>query len=161
MKFETKARYPVSSDIVLKMFSDPSFHTKKLVAMGLTRHKVLEQKADGAEFRIKIERKVPLDAPGMLKKFFPADTTVVSEERWNKTAKTGKVRVEPAGVPVDMTCQATLADAGGECVVTYVWDVKARVPLVGGALEKFVCSDMEKRMGEESRAGAALAKDYR
>lgn len=161
MKFETKARYPVSSDIVLKMFCDPGFHTKKLTAMGLTKHKVLDQKADGAEFRIKIERKVPLDAPGMLKKFFAAETTVVSEERWNSAARTGKVKVEPSGVPVDLSCKATLADAGGECVITYAWDVVARVPLVGGALEKFVCADMEKRMGEETKAGVALARDYK
>lgn len=160
MKFETKAKYPVPSAVIIKMFADPDFHTAKLKAMGIEKHRVLEQKSDGGEFKIKIERKVPLDAPGMLKKFFAAETTVVSEERWNLAAKTGKVRVEPAGVPIEISCTATMSDAGGQGTVNYTWDVRAKVPLVGGALEKFVAGDMEKKLVDETRAAASLAGKY-
>lgn len=160
MKLETKAKYPVSSDVIIKMFTDPAFHTDKLKAMGMAKSRVLDTKSDASEFRIKIERKVPLDAPGLLKKFFPAETTVVHEERWNMAAKTGKVKVEPSGVPIEITCTATMTDAGGKGTVNYVWDIRAKVPLIGGALEKFVAGDMEKRLQEETKAAAALASKY-
>lgn len=160
MKFETKAKYPVSSDVIIKMFADPGFHTDKLKAMGIAKHRILEQKAEGGEFRIKIERKVPLDAPGMLKKFFAAETTVVSEERWNLAAKTGKVKVEPSGVPIEISCTAKMTDAGGQGTVNYTWEVRAKVPLIGGTLEKFVAGDMEKKLVDETKAAATLAGKY-
>ena len=160
MKFEIKSRYPASAAVVMKMFMDPAFHTGKLQALGLNKFKVLEQKTQGEDFHIRIERKVPLDAPALIRKVVPAETTAVSEERWNRTTMKGKVRVEP-GVPVDMNCEASISDEGGECVVRYLWEVRAKVPLIGGALEKFICSDLESKMVEETRAAAGLLGPYR
>lgn len=161
MKFDIKARYPAPSAVVLKMFCDKAFHEKKLAAMGLARSRVLEHEAKGDEFRIRIERKVPLQAPGMVKKFVPAEATVTSEERWNQAQKNGRVRIEPAGIPVDINCTARFADDAQGCVITYAFDVNARVPLVGGALEKFIASDMESKFADEGRAAAALVDAYR
>ncbi|MBI2384279.1 MAG: DUF2505 domain-containing protein [Gammaproteobacteria bacterium] len=161
MKHEMKARYPASSEVVLKMFSDPAFHTRKLEAMGLSKFTVLSQGLDGDEFHIRIERRVPLDAPGVVKKVVPAESSVVNEERWNLKKKTGRVIAEPKGIPIDMSCTASFKDDGKDCVITYVWDVRAKVPLIGGALEKFVCSDMERRFADETRAAIPLLAGYR
>jgi len=60
MKFDIKARYPAPAATVLKMFMDKEFHAKKLVALGITKSRVLEHDAKGDDFRIKVERKVPL-----------------------------------------------------------------------------------------------------
>jgi hypothetical protein len=158
MKHTTQAKYPAPSAVVLKMFTDRAFHEKKLDQLGL-KYRVLEHRA--APFMIRIERKVPMNAPGMVKKLFGAETTVVNEESWNPKDKTGKVKVLPQGVPIDVSCSATLKDAGDGCVISYAWDIHARVPLVGGALEKFVVADMERRADEENRLGAAMVKDYR
>ena len=161
MKFDIKARYPAPSAVVLKMFMDKDFHTKKLGVMGIAKSRVLDHKAAGDDFRIKIERKVPLDAPGVVKKFVPAEATVVSEEKWNRAAKTGAVKVEPQGVPVDIKANVRFADDAQGCTITYAFDVTARVPLVGGALEKFVAGDMEKKFAEEARAAITLLDPYR
>lgn len=161
MKFDIKARYPASSAVVLKMFTDKDFHTRKLQALGLTKSRVLEHSAAGDDFRIKVERKVPLAAPGIVKKFIPAETTVVSEEKWNRASKTGQVKVEPVGVPVDIRCNARFADDAQGCTITYAFDVKANVPLVGGALEKFIASDMEAKFADEAKAAIGLLGPYR
>ncbi len=161
MKFEIKARYPAPSAVVIKMFCDKDFHTRKLEALGLSKYQVLDHKTDGASFRIRIERKVPMAPPGIISRLVPAEASVTSEERWDATQKTGKVKVEPAGIPVEITCTASIADAGQGSVVTYLWDVKARVPLIGGALEKFVASDMEKKMADEAKAAITLVDSYR
>ena len=161
MKFDIKARYPAPSEVVLKMFMDKEFHAKKLVVLGIQKSRVIEHAAAGDDFRIKVERKVPLNAPGMIKKFIPAEATVVSEEKWNRAKKTGSVKVEPAGVPVEIRCTARFADDAQGCTVIYAFEVNARVPLVGGALEKFIASDMESKFAEEAKAAATLLDPYR
>ena len=161
MKFDIKARYPAPSAVVLKMFMDKEFHAKKLVVLGIQKSRVIEHAAAGDDFRIKVERKVPLNAPGMIKKFIPAEATVVSEEKWNRAKKTGSVKVEPAGVPVEIRCTARFADDAQGCTVIYAFEVNARVPLVGGALEKFIASDMESKFAEEAKAAATLLDPYR
>lgn len=161
MKFDIKARYPAPSAVVLKMFMDKDFHAKKLQVLGIAKSRVLDHAASGDDFRIKVERKVPLNAPGMIKKFIPAEATVVSEEKWNRASKSGSVKVEPAGVPVEIRCTARLADDAKGCTITYAFEVTARVPLVGGALEKFIASDMETKFAEEAKAAATLLDPYR
>jgi hypothetical protein len=159
MKHTILAKYPVSAAAVLKMFSNKEFHTRKLDSMGY-KYRVLDSKAAGKEFSISIERKVPMDAPALIKKLIPAETTVVNEESWNAAAKTGRVKVMPKGVPVEVSCTATLKDEAGGCVINYSWDISARVPLVGGALEKFVAGDMDRRLADETAAAVKLAKEF-
>lgn len=161
MKQEIKARYPVSADVVLKMFSDKNFHTRKLEVLGLPKYQVLESAQQGDEFRIKIERKVPLEAPGMVKKVVPVESTVVSEERWNRKTRSGVVNVQPQGIPVKMSCTATVKDEGAGSVVTYVWDVSSSIPMIGGQLEKFVCSDMVGKSADEAKAAISLVDQYK
>ena len=57
-----------------------------------------------------------------------AEATVVSEEKWNRASKSGSVKIEPSGVPVDIRCTAKFADDAQGCVITYAFDVSARVP---------------------------------
>lgn len=160
MKHEIKSRYPASSDVVICMFCDAGFHTAKLRAMGLKTFEVLEQDAQGEDFHIRIQRKVPLDAPALVRKVVPAETSAISDERWNRKSKKGRVTIL-LGIPVDMHCEASMADVAGECVVTYLWEVRSKVPLIGGPLEKFICSDLQSKMVDETRAAATLLKDYR
>src|SRR3546814_14273783 len=88
MKHEVKARYPASPDVVMKMFCDQDFHVRKLDALGLP-YKVLAQKRDARQFSIRVERKVPVQVPGIGKK---AEATVVNEEIWNFAGKRSEER---------------------------------------------------------------------
>ena len=161
MKHQSQVRYPAPSDVVIRMFTDRNFHTRKLDEMGLKNYQVLDHAFDGTDFRIKIQRKVPMQAPAMVKKFVAAESTVVNEERWNARNKTGKVLVEPQGIPLEMHCVTALKDQDGECLVSYDWTINARIPLMGGTLEKFVVSDLDRRSAEETAIGLRLLKDYR
>ena len=160
LKQTLTARYPTTSAVVIKMFTDKKFHVAKLEGTGLAGYTVLDHQFDGKEFSMKVERRVPMNAPGVVKKFFGAETKVVNDEAWSVKTKTGKVKVQPAGVPVEMTCTASMADEGKSCVVTYLWDINARIPLVGGTLEKFVAGDLEKRSAEETELAIKQIKDY-
>jgi hypothetical protein len=161
MKHQSQAHYPASSAVVLRMFTDRDFHTRKLDAMGLKNYQVLEQSMEGPEFRIKIRRKVPMQAPSIVKKFVPAESTVVNEETWNTKTKTGRVLVDAVGMPLEVSCTTRMRDEGKACVVDFDWIIHARIPLVGGTLEKFVVSDMERRAAEETAVAVGMLKDYR
>ncbi|MDR3417509.1 MAG: DUF2505 domain-containing protein [Nevskia sp.] len=162
MKHRTEARFPASPEVVLRMFTDRSFHTRKLEAMGLqNRYEVLDYAFDGNDFRIRIQRRVPVQAPGVVKKVVSAESTVVNEERWNLKSRTGAVKVEPQGMPLDMSCVLGLAGTAEGCVVSYDWTIKARIPVVGGALEKFVVADLQSRSAEEHEAAMRLLAEYR
>lgn len=160
MKHEMKARYPASSAVVMKMFTDKNFHTSKLDAIGYTgKYQVLAQSGDSQQFNIKIERKVPVALPGMGKN--APESTVINDERWNLASKTGTVVVDLKGMPLEMSCVTTMVDEGKECVVTYAWNVKSKIPLVGGTIEKMVVADMQKKADEETAAAIVLLKNYR
>lgn len=156
MKHEVKARYPASPDVVIKMFTDKAFHARKLDAIGLP-YKVLAQKGDARQFSIRVERKVPVQMPGIGKK---AEATVVNEEIWNIAGKTGVINVDPGAMPLKCSCSAALKADGKDTVVTYSWEVKATVPLIGGKIEKMAIADMDSRFDEETAAAIKLLKDY-
>jgi len=160
MKHHTQARYPASSDAVIGMFSDRSFHERKMRNLGLD-FEILDESGGEDEFRLKTRRAVPVDAKGMAAKFMPSTTQVVNDERWRSSDKTGAVTVEIRGVPLEMHCTARMHDEGSECVIDYDWRIKAKIPVGGGTLEKFVVKDMEKRQAREHEAGIALLDDYR
>ncbi|NGY04907.1 DUF2505 domain-containing protein [Solimonas terrae] len=157
MKHEIKARYPASPDIVMKMFADKAFHTRKLEMLGMP-YKVLAQSGNARQFSIRIERKVPVQMPGVGKK---AETTIVNEEVWNLADKTGVVKVDAGVMPLDCSCTTAITADGAAAIVTYRWEVKSSVPLLGGKIEKMAIADMESRSDDETRVAIELLKDYR
>lgn len=160
MKHTSESRYPAPSEVVIKMFSDTDYHKKKMEALGI-EYEILTDESDGDEYHLKAQRMVPINATGMVAKIMPATSTVVNDERWRLSDKTGSVSVETKGVPLDMSCTANIRDEGDGCVITYDWTIKARIPIGGGALEKFVVNDMQKREAEELQAAHALIDQYR
>jgi hypothetical protein len=157
MKHVMQAQYPAPAEVVLKMFSDPAFHTRKLEAMGLTKYQVLDSGDDGQRFRIKIERKVPIQLMGKS----TGDSTVAHEERWDRKARTGEVHVETKGIPIAISAKATVRDQGPGCLIEYTWTIESNLPLVGGKLEKMVVADMDKRAEAERQAAIAQLDGYR
>lgn len=160
MKHKTQDRYPASSDVVIKMFTDPDYHVRKLEKLGL-EHEVLGSDSSGDNFQMKVKRYVPIEAAGIVKKILGSTTEVTNDEQWNTADKTGAVTVETKGVPLDMSCTASMSDDGDECIVEYDWNIKARIPLGGGALEKFVAGDMGKSQAKELEVAHSLLDDYR
>ncbi|TAJ52798.1 MAG: DUF2505 domain-containing protein [Nevskiaceae bacterium] len=160
MKHEMQSRYPAPSSVVMKMFADRDFHTRKLDATGYSgKYQVLSCNSDGKSFSIRIERKVPVSMPGMGKN--APESTVVNDESWDLASKTGRVVVELKGMPLDMSCVTSMRDEGQGCVVNFAWDIKSKIPLVGGTIEKMVVNDMVKKADEETQAAIALLKNYR
>lgn len=157
-RHQTTAHYPAPAAAVLRMFADKAFHLRKLEKIGLKEFRVLEHAHDGNDFHMRVERKVPVNLPGMKK---GATSTVIHNESWNTKTRRGQVDVELSGMPLTMHCESRAEDAGDGCVVHYDWTVTSKVPLVGGKIEKFVIADMDKQAEPERLAGVDLLDQYR
>lgn len=159
MKHSTSVRYPASPDVVLRMFTDPDFHTRKLEVMGTPKYRVLDQQMRDGDFSIRIERKIPVQLPGIKKA--AAETTVTYDERWNTRTGRGSVSVQTQGVPLEMNCAVTVVGQGKETVISYDWLIHSKIPLVGGKIEKMVVADMDRRFDDETRVSVGLLDSYR
>lgn len=163
MKHKVSVRFPAKSEVVIKAFTDPEFHTGKLKQMGIADYEVLDQQSDGRKFSIRIRRKVPIGVPipGPLKKLLGGgEMTVEHEDQWNTQGKTGRASVEVVGMPVDLSCHLSLDDEDDGCVYTYDWNIRGRVPLIGGLLERTLIADLDKKTQAETEASIALLKHY-
>lgn len=162
MKHQIKARYPAKAEVVIRMLTDPAYYPAKFKAMNQPKFEVLSQRAEGDNFSIKLKRQVPLQTPvpGMLKKLLPSETTLVHEDSWNAASRSGRMSVEVPGIPVDLSCKTSLRDDGAGSVLVYDWDIRARIPLIGGVLEKFLAADMEKTWAKDNEVGVALLRNY-
>jgi hypothetical protein len=161
MKQRIEQRYPASSDVVIKMMTDRQFYCRRLELQGHKVYEVLSHKADGDKFSIKFKRRIPMAAPGPVKKFVSAENTIVHEDAWNRATKKGTITVEIQGMPIEISANTSLRDEGKDCVLTYDFEIKSKIPIVGGTIEKAVAAENEKAIPEQTRVGLELLKDYR
>lgn len=155
MKHASQVRYPASSDVVIRMITDKAYHIRKLDHMGVD-YAVLSHAFDGDDFTLRIQRQISMQARGVLAKVVAGKTHVVSEEHWRISDKTGAITVDTGGMPLDISCEARLYDEGGECVVDFLWHVRAKLPVGGKALEKLVVVNMAQRVTEELDAALQM-----
>lgn len=163
MQHVIEVRFPASSDVVIKAFTDKDFHLKKVDALGSTGVELLDDSDDPDHFYVKIRRQMPVevDVPGALKKLVPSTATLVHKDAWSASSKTGHIDIDISGVPVDLSAEVSLRDEGDECVYRYEWNIKAKVPLVGGKLEKLLAEDMDQKIPKETEASIPLLDAYR
>jgi hypothetical protein len=147
VKQKLEGRYPASSDAVIRMMTDRKFYTDRLDLQGLKEYEVTDHRFDGKDFSISIKRKI-------------GPIAVTSVETWNVARKTGGITIELQGMPMEVSCTTALADQGGECVLTYHWDIHSKVPLVGGKIEQQFAGENEKAIPEQTRFGVQLLKNY-
>ncbi len=148
MKQKLEGRYPAPSSTVIKMMTDKKFYTDRLELQGIKEYAVIDHKFDGKDFSITIKRRVTA-------------INVTSVEKWNVAKKAGHISVELQGMPMDVDCVTALADEGTDCMLTYNWEIKSKVPLVGGKIEKSFAAENEKAIPEQTRLGIRLLKNYR
>lgn len=157
MKWHYQAQLPVSAERVLAGYTDADFQLRKLAALGGDA-KVLEQSLAQGEFLLRARRKVGLEveAPAFIQKALGAGMAVTLEERWTLASRSGSVRFEFPGAPVEIHCQTRLGDNAAGCLQSYDWEIRAKVPIVAGQIERLLVADLEVKLRRESEVCARL-----
>jgi len=146
-------RYDRPPAQVLALLLDPEFVAERSRAMGELDVQVTTRR-DGDRVVIVNARDVKRELPSFARKLFSPVNHVTQTEAWDVAADgaTGTFQIAVKGAPVTMGARFELrpVDGGSEYRVTY--DVKVRVPLIGGKLESYTL--------EQTKAGVRKELEY-
>lgn len=164
MRVTAEMTYPAAPAEVFAMIADQAFQDRKLKGTGALSWEVAVR-ADADATVVTSKRALPTDqVPEAFRGFIGGQITLLQTETWGPAgangSRTGTLVVEVAGAPVRLEAQLSLAptDSGTQQMVE--GELKARVPLFGGRIEKAAepavraAIDAEERLGREWLAGS-------
>ncbi|MFS3128151.1 DUF2505 domain-containing protein [Nocardioides sp. Bht2] len=152
MQFTHSTRYDASPADVLAMLTDPAFRTKSSQAQQASGINVA---IDGATLRLEMEQPNN-DIPAFARAFAGETTRTVITEVWRDTS--AQVTIETPGKPAGITGTRSLVADGDGTRDVFEADAKAKVPLIGGKIEKLIAAKVvEGLRTEETVARAWLA----
>jgi len=144
--------YSFSNDIgtVFDKLTDPDFLVQRCVAMG-EKNIQCNVEGDGRKTTVILSRTIKRDLPAVLAKMFGAENHMVMTEKWEDlgNSKIGNYTVEVQGQPVTLSAKFKLKATDSGCEYSIDYACKAKIPLVGGQVEKFILGQTEEGMRKE------------
>jgi hypothetical protein len=154
MELRHEISYEAPLADVFAMLSDPGFRQASADAMGVISAEVTIT-AQGEGISVRIDQVQPIEGvPGFAKKFAGETTRAVQTEEWSSPSG-GTITIETPGKPTHINGTLSLTESGGRTTETLDVEVKVRVPLLGGKLEKVMAGLVAKGMDKEHTAGVA------
>ena len=160
MKLRHEISYDAPLSDVYAMLGDPDFRQASAAAMGVISADVtITPKGEGIS--VLVDQVQPTEGvPGFAKKFAGETTRAVQTEEWGSPAG-GSITIETPGKPTSIRGMLALSESGGRTTETLDVEVKVKVPLIGGKLEKLMADLVTAGMDKEQVAGAAWLRGER
>lgn len=156
MKVTHSVRYDAPPADVYAMLTDPTFREKASWAQDADSVTV---EVDGGTVRI-VMSQPNTDVPSFAKAFAGATTTVHQSEDWRDGVEADFTTDTP-GKPVSIRGTRRLVADGDGTLDTFEGEAKARVPLIGGKIEKLVAEKLKDGWDTEAGLGARWLKGER
>jgi uncharacterized protein YndB with AHSA1/START domain len=154
MRFRHELRYDAPPDQVFEMLADPAFRQAACEAQDVISADVrLDRDGEGFTLVIDMLQRTD-DLPGFARTFAGASTQAVQRETW-ADASGGDLRIEAPGKPTSMNGTIRLEPDGAGTKEVVELEIKVKVPLIGGRLEKLMADKVTAGMDAEHRAGTA------
>lgn len=129
-----------SAESVFGLLTDPQFLVDRCLALGeLEANCEVEGQGDSTE--VSMTRKIERKLPGFLKNIMDSVQTIHLLEHWqpdDEDGWTGEYTFEVEGQPVSIRAKFELYPTESGCCYTIEHRVKAKIPLIGGRLEKYI-----------------------
>ena len=160
MRLKAELRYDSEPAEVFAMLTDPAFQERKLAATGaLEQHVEVATRDDGGAV-VTTRRTMPTDqVPDLVRNLVGRTLTIVQVEDWAPAAggggRAGTVTAEVSGAPVRLTGTLRLAASGAGTVETLDGELKAKVPIIGGRIERAAEPAITAAIEVEEREGRA------
>ncbi|MBB3048566.1 hypothetical protein FHR99_002840 [Litorivivens lipolytica] len=147
--------FSASVDSVYELLTDPDFLVERSVALGEDCEAEVEDYED--ETVIKLKRRVTRELPAFLAKMFNPVQTINMTETWRPDGDDweGDFEMTVEGQPVVIRGEFTLKSSKKGSVYTVSHSCKAKIPLVGGKVEKFVLSQTSSGAEDELNYAAS------
>lgn len=145
-------RYPFAPAVLLRALITPQFHVDKALRLGAFRCELLEQGTNGTAMTLRMRRRMPTAAPGprALAKLIPPALVVEHHDQWDASSGCGLIAVQIAHAPVRLRARASVLAIESGCEHRFDWEIAASIPLVGGALERFIAQDLDRGLQIEA-----------
>jgi hypothetical protein len=159
MEISATFEYAATPDEVFAMLANEDFQARKCVATGALSHSVsISQQGDRTV--IVSSRELPTDGfPDFVKSLVGATLAVTETQDWGPAdpagRRLGSLTVHIAGAPIDLAGILSLAPDAQGSVESVDGDLKARIPLIGGKIEKAAAPTIESAIRVERETGQA------
>lgn len=164
VKIEAAVVFPAAADVVFDMMTDEQYVRLKAEAMGALEHDV--EVAVGADGRamIRLQRTLPAIVPEFVRPFVGETIEVVQTEHWDPArpdgSRRGRLTAQISNAPVRLNGNLSLDPNGRSGSVHRVdADVKAKVPFVGGKIEKAIGDVILMAARKEEQVGGQWLSD--
>jgi hypothetical protein len=151
--------YQFDSDIeeVYQTLTEPQFLVDRSLALGELSAEC-DVTEDGDVTAVNLVREVSRDLPRIMAKLFDPVQTMDMVEHWCEEGDSykGDWTIEIRGQPVTITARFELTPTAGGCQYSVSHQVKAKIPLVGKQVEKYILG----QTGDGARDELQYLKDY-
>ena len=162
MKFRHELSYDAPPEKVYAMLASAAFRRQTCAAMEVISADVQldPQPGGGAGFTLVIDQlRNTLDLPAFARTFAGDSTQAIQREAWLSTTS-GSLSIEAPGKPTSATGTIRLEPAGGGTTEVVELDIKVKVPLIGGKLEKLMADKIAAGMDTEHTVGVTWLKEH-
>ena len=154
MKFRHELSYDAPPAKVFAMLADPEFREAACSAMEVISADV-QLDRDGEGFNLVIDQQQNTkDLPGFARTFAGESTQAIQREVWLGPT-TGDLSIESPGKPASATGTIRLEETGGGTREVVELEIKVKVPLIGGKLERLMAEKVTSGMDVEHTVGVA------
>jgi carbon monoxide dehydrogenase subunit G len=159
MRFRHELSYDAPPERVFAMLADPEFRQASCEAMEVISADVrLERNEDG--FTLVIDQlQNTKDLPAFARTFAGESTQAIQRETWLGPMQ-GELSIESPGKPTSANGTIRLEPSGGGTTEVVELDIKVKVPLIGGKLEKLMAEKVAAGMDLEQGVGVAWLKEH-
>jgi hypothetical protein len=155
MELTHSVRYDAPVADVRAMLADASFREKAARAQGATS---VEVSVDGGSVRIDMVSPND-DVPAYARKIAGDTVHVTQSETWS--GDEAALSISTAKVPAGIRGRRVLVADGDGCLDTFGGEAKARIPVVGGKIEKLIADKLKEGWDAEHRAGVSWLEGHR
>lgn len=158
MRVTADMQFPADPASVFAMLADQAFQERKVGAVSRGPWDVrVQQEGDSAV--IVSHRTLPPDViPDAFRSMVSSSITITQTEKWGPAApdgsRNGDVDIEVGGVPVRLTgTLALVPTSDGGCTERIEGELKAKIPLFGGKVERAAEPAVRAAIDAEGRIG--------
>ena len=137
-------------ETIFDKLTDPDFLVQRCVALG-EKNIQCDVESDGRKTTVVLSRTIKRELPAVLAKLFGAENHMVMTEKWEDvgSSKMGNYTVDVQGQPVTLAAKFKLKPTDKGCEYSIDFSCKAKIPLIGGQVEKFILGQTEDGMRKE------------
>lgn len=159
MKLRHEITYDAPPAEVYEMLSDPAFREACCAAQDVISADVTVERS-GAGFTLTVDQEQHTDdLPSFARTFAGDSTRAIQREVWEDSTG-GTLRIEAPGKPSEIKGTITLRPEGSGSREIIELDLRIKVPLIGGKLEKLLAARVTAGVEAEHAVGVAwLAGD--